>query len=409
MAQDTICKNGASAATHWSVVLIAVGAGVVAAFQVGKAPAALPTLRAELGLSLFAAGWVISLFNVMSVIGGMAAGAIADRFGHRRATLAGLGLIAAANILGGFAPSGPVIFASRLVEGMGFLAVIVSVPSLIIHVAAPRDLKLVLGLWGCYLPVGAALMILVSPIVLAALGWRGLWWANALVTALYIVALARATGTAPIQPAAHPGEGRMLWLSMKRTMTSAGPVALTLCFLFYSANWLALVGFLPTFLIERRGLTGGVAAALTALVVVANASGNLAGGWLLSRGVRRWRLVAFAHLAMASASVAIFSTALPDEARYLACLLFSGLSGVLPASVFGGVPLHAPSSELIATTNGLIVQGANLGQMVGPPILAILVSRLGGWEASPIFIVGASTLGLGCALWLGALERARNI
>src|SRR5208282_1807641 len=185
--------------------------------------------------------------------------------------------------------------------------------------------------------------------------------------------------------------------------------ALALCFLFYSANWLAVVGFLPTFLIEQRGLAGGAAAALTALVVVVNAGGNLSGGWLLRRGIRRWRLLAFAHLAMAATSIAIFSTALPDEARYFACLLFSCLSGVLPASVFSGVPHHAPSSELIATTNGLVVQGANLGQMAGPPLLAALVGSFGGWAVSPLFIVGASTLGLGCALWVSLLERRRNI
>jgi MFS family permease len=384
MAQDSSGGGTGLAATRWGVVMIVVGAGVVAAFQVGKAPAAIPALRAELGLSLFAAGWVISLFNAMAVVGGMAAGAIADRLGHRRATLAGLALIASANLLGGFASGGPAIFASRFVEGLGFLAIIVSVPSLIIRAAAPRDLKLVLGLWGCYMPVGAALMILASPIVLGPFGWRGLWWANALVAALYAVALASTTRTAAPEPLEPIGEVLRLWDDMRRTATSAGPVALAVCFLFYSANWLAVVGFLPTFLIEQRGLAGGAAAALTALVVVVNAGGNLSGGWLLRCGIRRWRLLAFAHLAMAATSIAIFSTALPDEPRYFACLLFSCLSGVLPASVFSGVPHHAPSSELIATTNGLVVQGANLGQMAGPPLLAALVGSFGGWEVSPI-------------------------
>ncbi|HEY6334673.1 MAG TPA: MFS transporter [Alphaproteobacteria bacterium] len=409
MAQDSSAGGTGLAATRWGVVMIVVGAGVVAAFQVGKAPAAIPALRAELGLSLFAAGCVISLFNAMAVVGGMAAGAIADRLGHRRATLAGLALIAVANLLGGFASGGSAILASRFVEGLGFLAIIVSVPSLIIQAAAPRDLKFVLGLWGCYMPLGAALIILAFPIVLGPFGWRGLWWANALVAALYAVALASTTRAAAPEPLEPIGEVLRLWDDMKRTATSAGPAALALCFLFYSANWLAVVGFLPTFLVEQRGLAGGAAAALTALVVVVNAGGNLSGGWLLRRGVKRWRLLAFAHLAMAAASIAIFSTALPDEARYFACLLFSCLSGVLPASVFSGVPHHAPSPDLIATTNGLVVQGANLGQMAGPPLLAALVGSSGGWAISPLFVVGASTLGLGCALWVNVLERRRNI
>jgi len=400
MAHDAM-----NAETRWNVVLLVVGAGVVAAFQVGKAPAAIPALRVELGMSLLAASWVISLLNAIAVAGGMAAGILADWLGHRRLTLAGLAFIAAANLIGGLAPGGWAIFISRFVEGFGFLAVIVSVPSLIIQVTAPRDLKLTLGIWGCYMPVGAGLMILVSPIILSTLGWRGLWWVNALIAALYALALAEVTRTFPSKSPGRASKIGSPWLDMKRTMMSPGPAALALCFLAYSANWLAVVGFLPVFLIEQRGLNSVTAAALTALAIVVNACGNLSGGWLLRQGAQRWRLMAFAHLAMALSSIAIYLNALPDEARYFACLLFSCLSGVLPASIFGGVPYHAPSSELVATTNGLIVQGANLGQMIGPPMLATLIGIAGGWQGSLYFIVAASTFGFGCACWFGALER----
>ena len=408
MTRDADVGDAEIVTTRWGFVLMVVGAGVVAAFQVGKASAAIPALRAELGMSLFAAGWVISLLNAIAVAGGMSAGVIADRLGHRRVTLAGLVFIAAANLLGGFAPGGWAILASRFVEGFGFLAVIVSVPSLIIQAAAPRDLKLALGVWGCYMPVGAGFMILVSPIILGPFGWRGLWWANALVAALYALAFADVTRAIAPKNLGRSRKRAKPWRDMKRTLTSAGPAALAFCFLAYSANWLAVVGFLPTFLIEQRGLSRGTAAALTALVVVVNASGNLIGGWLLRHGAPRWRLIAFAYLTMALTSIAIYSDALPDEARYLACLLFSCLSGVLPASVFAGVPHHAPSSELIATTNGLNVQGANLGQMIGPPVLAALIGVFGGWQGSPLFVVAASTLGLGGALWVGVLERRFN-
>ena len=47
-------------ATAWPVLALTVGAGVAAAFQVGKVPVALPLLRAELGLDLVTAAWVLS-------------------------------------------------------------------------------------------------------------------------------------------------------------------------------------------------------------------------------------------------------------------------------------------------------------------------------------------------------------
>jgi len=39
--------------TSWGQVFLLVGAGVVAAFQVGQAPPVLPDIRTELGMSLF--------------------------------------------------------------------------------------------------------------------------------------------------------------------------------------------------------------------------------------------------------------------------------------------------------------------------------------------------------------------
>ena len=43
------------AETRWGIVLIACGAGVVGAFQIGKMPSSLPVLRQDLELSLVAA------------------------------------------------------------------------------------------------------------------------------------------------------------------------------------------------------------------------------------------------------------------------------------------------------------------------------------------------------------------
>ncbi len=400
--------------TRWSVVLLAVGAGVVVAFQLGKVPAALPTLRADFGLSLIEAGWLISIFNVMAVLGGMAAGTVADWLGYRRVMIGGLLLIALANLVGGLAPGPPLLFASRFLEGLGYLVVIVAVPSLLIRATSAKDQKLAFGLWGAYVPVGMTIIMLASPPILQHAGWRGLWLANAGLVALYAALLAfasRGLASAPkdraqggSQPAAPPRP----WRDIRRVIARPGAVVLALCFMGYSANWLAVLGFLPTFLIEQRGLSGGAAAALTALALAVNAPGNFIGGVLLQRGFARWRLIAFAHGAMVVTGFAIYSSAVPDWGRYLACLLFSGLSGVLPPSVFSGAPVHAPELKLVGTVNGLIVQASNFGQMLGPPILAAFVGLVGGWQASSACVAVASLFGIACAFWLRRIERGRS-
>ena len=74
---------------------------MAAAFQVGKAPPVLPAIRVDLGMSLFLAGWILSTFNVVGLLGS-AAGAVADAFGHRRMLLGGLLCQAVGSLAGAF-------------------------------------------------------------------------------------------------------------------------------------------------------------------------------------------------------------------------------------------------------------------------------------------------------------------
>lgn len=56
--------------TPWPQILLLVGAGVVASFQVGKAPPMLPEIRMELGMNLFLAGWILSTFSITGLLFG---------------------------------------------------------------------------------------------------------------------------------------------------------------------------------------------------------------------------------------------------------------------------------------------------------------------------------------------------
>ena len=76
-------------ATPWKIVLLLIGTGIAASFQVGKVPVALSMLRSDLGLTLFWASWVISVFSVIGAAAGVFMGGFADRIGYRQLIIAG--------------------------------------------------------------------------------------------------------------------------------------------------------------------------------------------------------------------------------------------------------------------------------------------------------------------------------
>ena len=73
---------------------------------------------------------------------------------------------------------------------------------------------------------------------------------------------------------------------------------------------------------------------------------------------------------------------------------------MIPGAVLAGAPVHAPASNLIGIVNGVVVQGANIGNFLGPIAMGAAVAWLGGWQAAgwlPLAI-GVSGVGLGLAI-----------
>lgn len=393
--------------TRWRRVFLLIAGGVAAALHIGKVPPAMALLRADLGIDLVTVGWVLSLVATIGAIGGAVIGAGADRIGHRRGVLLGLFLLTAGSLFGGAAPGVAALLVSRAVEGAGSILVAVSVPALIWRSVAAGDARLAFGLWGAWMPLGVSIMMAVSPAILAGFGWPAVWRAASALSALVWVALAIETRgmAAPRAHGALPARDAVPVLASLR-MVGAVPAVWLLagCFLLYSFCFMTVLGFLPVFFLEERGIDPAAGSLLVAVVVLCNALGNVGAGWLATRGMPRWALLSIAFVAMGGCAAGIFSGGLPMAASYGLCLLYSTLGGLLPATVMNAAAQAAPRPQLVSSASGLVMQGSYLGQLAGAPVVGLLASWLGWWAVA--LCVGAVCLsGLGLALGLRVRDR----
>ena len=387
--------------TNWPAVWAVYAAGLAAGTYMTKVPPALPALRGELGLTLVESSFIATMFNVMGMAVGLLAGVVCDRFGHRRLALGGLITMTAGGALGavsaGFAP----LLASRFIEGVGFLLFVVSAPTLMTAVtASARDRVKALGLWSSYMPTGGSIALLAAPPLIAGWGWQGLWGALALAAGVCTIVFARCVP--PTRPA-HVSSLRLVIESLARK----GNIAMALLFAFYVAQWTSVMVWLPTFLVEH-GVAAATAAAATALMVIANIPGNLAAAWLLSRGVPRGALVIMAAAGGALCEIGMFAEMLPGGLRYALVLVFSSVAGLIPGSIFSGLPVHAPTPQHIATGNGMAVQTSQVGQFLGPLAIAWLASRF-GWGASLWALLAFAGGAAACGAAIGAIERRMGV
>ncbi len=393
--------------TGWLAVWAVFAGGFVAGAYIGKIPPALPLLRDELGLSLVQAGFVATTFNLTGGVIGMLVGVMCDRYGHKRLALAGLGTMALAAVFGSTAWNYASLLASRFLEGTGFILYAVSGTALIAAaVAEPRDRARAFALWSAYMPSGGSVALLLAPVLMGAVGWRGLWLVFALAAAAAFVLVHRLAISPPRRE--RIGSSRLV----VESLAQPGGLALALLFAFYVAQWTSVMVWLPTYLVDERGASTSFASFATALMVLINVPGNLGGGWLLARGIHRGPLVVGAGVVMALTDAGMLLPWLPDAARFALVLVFSVCSGVIPASIFSGIPVHAKTAQHIGTTNGLAMQSSQAGQFVGPVILAWLAARFGGWGASLgamlVFAAGVAACGLALARIERRLAHARR-
>lgn len=361
--------------TRWSAVWAVFAGGLVCGAYIGKVPPALPLQREELGLTLVQSGFIATTFNVIGLLAGMFIGVLCDRFGHKRLGLAGIAVMCLAGLLGAAAWDYPSLLASRFLEGVGFILFAVAGSALMAAAAEGAARTKAMGIWSSYMPAGGSAAILVAPFILAAWGWRGLWVLVAAAAAIAFLLIARNA------PTTRYGGVSSLKLALE-SLSQPASVVLALLFAFYVAQWTSVMIWLPTFLVEERGASAGLASLLTAFMVLVNVPGNLAGGWLLAHGVRRGPLILAACAVMVVTDIGMLSSLLPDGLRYASCLLFSMCVGVIPACIFSGVVVHAKTPQHVGTTNGMVMQTSQAGQFFGPILLAWLATHFGGWGAS---------------------------
>ncbi len=171
--------QSAVAASRWGVIALAVAAGVIAAMQVGKVPPTLPLIAEDLALSRVSSGLVASLFFAVGAVFGVAIGGVADRFDELRVMFAGLALLALGSLLGGLIADSGVLLATRAIEGLGYTAVAVTAPKIVAVAARPADMVIAIGIWSTFMPLGMALIMVLSPLMVGGMGWLGVWLVNA--------------------------------------------------------------------------------------------------------------------------------------------------------------------------------------------------------------------------------------
>jgi predicted MFS family arabinose efflux permease len=387
----------------WLAVL---ASGIAAATHIWKLPAAVAGIQTDLGTTLVQAGLLLGIIQAASIIGGLATAVGGEMLGLRRLLLAGLILLSAASALGAFAPDTYLLMAARTLEGVGFLLAVVVAPALIRKVAPPRRLNVALASWATFHGMATLIGLSAAALFLLAGDWRQWWLVMALVTLLPVPLLLR--HVPKDSPPADAGL-RATLRRVRRTVASRRPWLTGIVFACYTAQWMAVVGFLPS-IYRSAGLDGPWPGLMSAFVGGVNVIGAVSAGPLMQRGLSERRIAFWAFLAISAASVATFAIDWEGQdngivIQFSLITAFSAIGGLIPAALTRYSVHIAPPDGSVTAVLGLTQQIFNVGNFLGPMLIALLATRAGGWTTAWWFTCGLSLLGM---LLLAFLSKMRN-
>jgi EmrB/QacA subfamily drug resistance transporter len=181
-----------SARRRWTILSVCALSMFLVGLDTTIVNVALPAIGRGLDVGTRSLEWIVDAYTIVLASLLISSGAVADRFGRRRVFQCGLLVFGAASLACAVAPSAGVLVAARAVQGAG--ASMLSPVALAIVVNAmpdPRERARAIGVWASVFGLSMAAGPAVGGALLAALGWRSVFWINApvIVTALVLSAV----------------------------------------------------------------------------------------------------------------------------------------------------------------------------------------------------------------------------
>lgn len=374
-----------SSAARIAAVVTLLLAGILAGAQLGKIAPLAGWYRSEAGFSLVLVGWLTSLIGVFVALVALPAGWAIGRVGARGSALAGSVLLAAGAFALPLLRDPAAILGARVVEGAGYVILVIALPAVLTAVASPRYRGAVLAVWSCFVPVGYAVSDLAAQLLLPRISAP----AYMLAMAIAFAALAAAGLALLARVADAPAAGQPVAAAALGASLSLPVASIAAAFGLFVVQSLALFAFLPVFINAGAPLllSAGAIALFTPL-------GNaVAGALVIGAAPRRVALLAALAFAATAAAGWYAFAGTGGLAVTAAAALFVATSGLVGSALYAAIPALVPPGGSVPVAIGLVAQAGGIGTLLGPPAAAYVIEQA-GWPGLGVFLAIAGVAGI---------------
>lgn len=354
----------------------------------------------DLHLTHSAEAWMLGVALGTSGLGGIVAGALADRIGKRTMLASTILLYSLGSLVAGLAPNITVFLIGRGLVGLG-VGGEWAIGHALVAEAIGRHMR---GRGSAFLqsgePVGVALAAVAGYLITPLVGWR---WVMIGSSATALLALAaRRSMHLPDEPAAE----RVSWSMVRRARIGRRMVAAWMLGVFKLGTYWTCYTWLPGFLLKEMNQGVGKSFAWVLTAQIGQLSGMLLFGQTSDRIGRRPTFTIFSLITAVAIGLLAFrwETLSATPVLFWATMLMLGLGSGCTAG-FGALLAELFPTEVRGLAMGTTYNLARSVQVLAPVIVSWAVARngLSGGLSVPL------VLALATATWVWALPETRGI
>lgn len=347
----------------------------------------LPELAADFGVTIPAAGLLVSGYALGVAVGGPPLTMLGGRLSRKTMLLSLMILFIVGNLLSALAPSYGVLMAGRFLAAFAHGAYFGVGSVVAADLVAPQKRASAIALMFTGLTLANVLGVPLGTWIGQAFGWRATFW---VVVGIGVVGLAGVLALVPRQP--RPSGGGVLrelatfrmagvWLALAMTVFGFAPV-------------FAVITFIAPVMTGVGGFSPGAVPVVMALFGVGMVVGNLIGGRLADRAVMPAIYGSVALLTLLAVVVALVAG---DQVAFVVTITLFGVAAFATVSPLQTRVLDAASGAptLASAAN---IGAFNLGNAIGSFVAGLGIDAgLGytapAWTAAVLGLIGLTVAG----------------